>query len=144
MALEFRKIEYHSKEYQQSLELRERILRIPLGLRLTPQELMKDADDIHLGGFLGEQLVACLILSKVAPQRMKMRQVAVDENLQGKGVGTQLVRFSEQVARECQITSFELSARSTAVEFYLRQGYEVIGEPYSEQKIQHIKMTKSL
>ncbi len=144
MVLELRKIEYNSKEYQHTLKLRDRILRFPLGLRLTPQELVKDECDIHLGGFFGEELIACLILSVVAAQRMKMRQVAVDEKRQGIGIGAQLVRFSEQIARENQMTTLELSARSTAVDFYLRQGYQVVGDAYSEQKIPHIKMTKCL
>ncbi len=80
--LELRKIKFISKEYQQSLKLREQILRLPLGLKLSAQELARDIDDTHLGGFIGTELVACLVLSRVAPTRMKMRKVAVAENFQ--------------------------------------------------------------
>ena len=142
--LELRKIKFVSKEYQQSLKLREQILRLPLGLKLSAQELARDIDDTHLGGFIGTELVACLVLSRVAPTRMKMRQVAVAENFQGQGVGKSLVQFSEQICIENQIYEIELSARETAINFYLQQAYEPQGESYSEQNIPHIKMSKIL
>ncbi len=141
---EFRKIIFGSEEYRQSLKLREQILRIPLGLKLTPQELERDKRDLHLGGFKGEQLIACLVLSKLSSQRMKMRQVAVLEELQCQGVGAKLVKFSEEIALENKIFEMELSARATALKFYLRQGYLAQGESYSEQNIPHIKMFKAL
>ncbi len=140
----FRKIEFGSKNYQDSLRLREQILRVPLGLRLTPNELERDQFDIHLGGFRGDELVACLILSRVGENRMKMRQVAVRENLQNQGIGKGLVQFSEKIALENQVQELELSARQTAVQFYLQLGYLADGLPYTEKTIPHLKMTKTL
>lgn len=142
--LDLRKIEFGSSLYQETLKLREKILRIPLGLTLTKKELERDVNDIHLGAFLDHKLVACLILSRLDSGKMKMRQVAVDEGLQGQGIGGKLVKFSEQVTIENQIDRIELSARGTAVDFYLRLGYQVQGESYSEQNIPHIKMTKTI
>ncbi len=144
LKLNFRKIDFGSHEYQNCLLLREQILRIPLGLRLTANEIECDQYDIHLGGFRGGELVACLILSRLSEKRMKMRQVAVSENFQSQGIGKGLVQFSEKIAFENQTQEIELSARQTAVEFYLRQGYQSEGTTYVEKGIAHIRMTKIL
>ena len=71
-----------------------------------------------------------------------MRQVAVDESYQSKGIGRALVEYCEQVARDEQFTEIILHARETAVAFYLKLGYEVYGEPFIEVGIPHRNMRK--
>ena len=65
------------------MRLREDILRKPLGLSLTKDELARDAACFHLGGFRGSQAVAVLLLQPVDEQTLQMRQVAVLPALQG-------------------------------------------------------------
>jgi predicted GNAT family N-acyltransferase len=75
---------------------------------------------------------------------VKMRQVAVDPHTQGTGVGRILVEASEAKARELGYAEIELNARETAVPFYLKLGYEVVGETFGEVGLPHKKMRKSL
>lgn len=73
-----------------------------------------------------------------------MRQVAVQADLQGQGLGRILVEFSEATARAHGFARMVLNARDTAVNFYLRLGYEIEGEPFTEVTIPHRRMSKLL
>jgi predicted GNAT family N-acyltransferase len=141
--IEFREYRHRSADYEAALELRMSILRGPLGLTFDPTDLEKEASEIHLGAFDGEHLVATLTLTPHG-NRVKMRQVAVSSEHQGEGIGSQLVTFSESHARALGFEEMILHARETAVPFYLRLGYEVVGEPFIEVTIPHRAMQRRL
>jgi len=94
--LKIRTVRHGSPEYWSTIDLRRRILRIPLGLDFDPDELEKEVRDLHVAAFSLAQLVACLVLTPIDADQIKMRQVAVEEGRQGKGIGTELVLFSER------------------------------------------------
>jgi predicted GNAT family N-acyltransferase len=73
-----------------------------------------------------------------------MRQVAVNDKSQRSGIGSRLVAYSEEYAREHGYETMELNARQTAVPFYLRLGYEITGDPFTEVGLPHRKMQKRL
>ncbi len=142
--MKFELAEFASPEQLASIELRKRVLRWPLGLDFTPEQLAAEINEFHLVALDGDDLVACLVLTPQSRDIIKMRQVAVEPEWQGKGVGKQLVQFSEQVAREKGFTKMVLNARDTAVPFYLRLDYEIEGEPFEEVTIPHHRMVKEL
>lgn len=142
--IEIKEISHGSREYEQEIELRNRILREPLGLKLSQADLDCENADIHLGAFAGEKLIGCLMLSSVDSEKIKMRQVAVDTSAQGTGIGRKLVEASEAKARKLGFSLIELNAREYAVPFYLKLGYEVIGDQFIEVTIPHFKMRKEL
>ncbi len=74
----------------------------------------------------------------------KMRQVAVNSSLQGKGIGKQLIQFVEIEAQKIGITHFELNARKSAVPFYLSMNYKIASDEFQEVGIPHFKMKKAL
>ncbi len=138
-------ITFGTPEYDEEVVLRDRILRQPLGLQFHIKDLEKEYIDIHLACFADSgKMAGCLILSKVDQQVIKMRQVAVDEAWQKKGVGTLLVAASEDYARQHGYEKIVLNARDKAVPFYLRLGYEVYGEPFTEVGILHSAMRKKI
>jgi len=49
----FRIIRHASPEYQKAVELRENILRKPLGLIFSPEDLQAEKDHLHIAGFQG-------------------------------------------------------------------------------------------
>ena len=142
--MELKKIQHNTPEYARVVALRRRVLREPLGLDFTPEQLAAEADDIHLAGFEGETPVACLILTPVSASEWKMRQVAVAPERQGEGLGRRLVAYSEAVAHAAGCLQMTLHARETAVPFYLSTGYEIEGEPFEEVTLTHRKMMKWL
>ncbi len=144
MNFKFTEFIYGSEDYQQCLSLREQVLRKPLGRVLTPQELQKDIDDIHLGLKAQEEVIACLILTPVSDQAAKMRQVAVSPHLQNRGLGKTLVLEAENFARKQGFREIELQARISAQNFYQKLGYQTEGKSYEAVGIPHIKMKKKL
>jgi|SRR6185312_1505480 len=144
MKIEIKEIQHGSAEYDLEVALRDKILRKPLGLQFTEEELAKESGEIHIGAFNGSKLVGCLALRPMAKSTIKMRQVAVDESAQGMGIGRKLVAACEAKARDLGFTTIELSARDTAIPFYLKLNYEAVGDPFTEVTIPHQKMRKSL
>ena len=64
MLVEFKIFSYQSDEYKQALKLRYLILRKPLNLEFTEEELKKDEKDIHCGLFMKQKIIACLTLTE--------------------------------------------------------------------------------
>lgn len=144
MDLRLQIAEFGTPEQIASIDLRRRVLREPLGLVFTDEELEKEAMEYHLVALHDDDLLACLVLTPIDHETIKMRQVAVEPNSQGQGIGKKLVEFSERVAQEKGFKNMVLNARDTAVPFYLRLGYEIEGEPFEEVTIPHRKMRKAL
>lgn len=142
MKLEYKTITYGSAEYEAEIDLRTRVLREPLGLEFTDEQLAEEANQIHLGAFLGDDLIACLVFVLVNDTTLKMRQVAVEPEMQRQGIGLKLVSYSEYFAIEKGYCRIELHARNTALQFYIDSGYEVEGEEFTEVGIPHRKMAK--
>ncbi len=144
MAIRFEIINHSSPEYWMTLLLRYKILRHPLGLHYTMNDLKKETKDVHFGAFFGEDLLACLVLTPLPDNVFKLRQVAVDNTLQGKGVGKALQQFAEQYAMDNGCRKMVCNARKTAVQFYEKQGFVKLGEEFEEVGIPHFYMQKEL
>jgi GNAT superfamily N-acetyltransferase len=142
--VEIRIFKQSDPDYLLSLILRYKILRIPLGLTFSSADLAKDRDDIHIGAFDEDVLLASLILTDVGDGTIKMRQVAVDDIYQGKGLGKSLVKYADDYARDKGYKLIHCHARDTAKAFYLKQGYKVVGDEFTEVGIRHYYMEKAL
>jgi len=142
MALRF--IDYGSPEYQEMIALRMEILRKPLGLSYNEEDLAKEKDDILLGAFEDDQLVACCILTRVSEETCKLRQMAVHEKMQRNGIGAALMHFAENVARDAGFKSMIMNARKTAQGFYEKLGYKADGNEFIEVTIPHYEMRKNI
>ncbi|HJV21948.1 MAG TPA: GNAT family N-acetyltransferase [Holophagaceae bacterium] len=137
-------IPHLSPAYALAVALRHEVLRVPLGLRFTEAQLASEADSHHLALFDGERLVGTLLLTPREGGAVQMRQVAVDPNRQGGGVGRSLVEEAERFARQQGFARMTLHARDTAVGFYERLGYAAVGDPFVEVGIPHQGMEKPL
>jgi predicted GNAT family N-acyltransferase len=89
-------------------------------------------------------MIGYLNLTPYTDGQVKMRQVAVAATEQGRGVGSAMVAYSEEVAREKGFSTMVLHARRTAVPFYLRLGYTQEGDEFEEVTIPHYRMYKML
>jgi len=127
-ALTIRLLEHSSPAYEETVALRDEILRKPLGLTFTPEQLGAEASDYHLACYDGDRLLGCLILTPLAGDALKMRQVAVAGDAQRRGVGRAMVEFSEEFARRNGFREIVLNARETAAPFYDALGYDRVGE----------------
>ena len=137
-------IDHGSSDYQKMVELRLQLLRKPLGLGFTSEELEKEKEDILLGCFEDDQLEACCILTETDPSTVRLRQMAVGAPLQGKGIGRVLMSFAENIARDRKYRRLTMHARKTALGFYEKLGFKVTGNEFLEVTIPHYMMEKKL
>lgn len=137
-------IDHGSKEYLQMVHLRTEILRKPLGLTFTQEELEKEKEEILMAAFEEEKMLGCCMLIKESNTEVRLRQMAVLNNLQGKGIGRALMMFAENIARDRGFRKISMHARKTAVGFYEKLGYEVVGDEFLEVTIPHHIMEKGL
>jgi predicted GNAT family N-acyltransferase len=139
-----KEIEHGSKEYRQMVQLRYEILRKPLGLDFTEEELSKEKNDILIGVIDDDKMLACCMLTKTKSDTVRLRQMAVHKNLQGKGIGASLMNFAENLARDRGYKNLVMHARKVAVGFYEKQGYKITGDEFIEVSIPHYLMQKKL
>ncbi len=138
-------IEFGTPAFDEAVSLRNDILRVPLGLAFEAEDIQTEWDSYHLGLYDQNQaLQACLTLLPVDKQEIKMRQVAVAEAQQSKGLGSVLVEASETFCKDRKFNMLVLHARKTAVAFYKKLGYKTKGKMFEEVGVPHYKMYKKL
>jgi predicted GNAT family N-acyltransferase len=137
-------IDHGSPEYHQMVQLRNDILRKPLGLVFLPEELEKEKEDILIGAFEEDKMLGCCMLINTEPGTVRLRQMAVINNLQGKGIGKALMQFAENIARDRGFRKITMHARKTATGFYEKLGYSTNGEEFLEVTLPHVVMEKQL
>lgn len=137
-------LEWCSPEYQSALELRHEVLRAPLGLKLTAEELDGEHAQMHFGVFESEELIATLVVLPQSAGVAQIRQMAVRSQNQKRGVGTQLIQAAETRLREQGFSEVLLNARVTCAAFYEKFGYTPVGEIFQELTLDHLKMVKRL
>lgn len=137
-------IEHGSPEYDKMVALRNEILRKPLGLSFSEEELAKETHDILIGAFDDDDILACCMLTQESRERVRLRQMAVLNSLQGKGIGATMMNFAENVARDRGFHVMSMHARKSAVGFYEKLGYRICSEEFQEVTIPHFEMEKKL
>jgi predicted GNAT family N-acyltransferase len=127
-----------------AVQLRRAVLRTPLGLDFSAEELAREAADTHFVAISQGKLVGTVVLAPLDADTVKLRQMAVAEDLRGQGVGEVLLRAFEAYARAIGAQRITLAARQTARRFYERNSYVAEGEGFVEVTIPHIRMTRTL
>ncbi len=114
------------------------------------------ATTFHLGIFYERELIGVatfLIKEKkeignacpAASLMYQLRGMAIIEKHQGKGLGSKLMDHAERKLRELDADLLWFHARTSAVNFYQRMGYNVLGEEIQlEPAGPHFKMYKLL
>jgi len=142
--MEFIVIDQASPYFQQVLELRNRVLRMPLGLNLADEDLSEENDQFTIIILKEEKVAASLMLKVMGEGNLKLRQMVVDTPFQHTGLGTMLLGYAENFCMLNNYLDIELNARKPAVEFYKKSGYELIGDEFEEVGIPHVRMEKHL
>lgn len=143
--IQFRTFELHEPAYKQELELRDEVLRRPLHMSIYEDDLSSDQQSIHIGAFNDDILIGTLqFLPLEQGNSIKMRQFAVKPAFQGQQIGHRLLLFAEQLAQQKQYERIILHARKVAIGFYLKQGYRICSNEFTEVGIPHVEMEKEL
>lgn len=130
--------------YSDWLALRYRILREPLGLSFSAEDLAAEKSQRHLIAVENDVVFGGLIVAPRDDTFWKVRQVAVTERARGKGLGSALMRRMESDARAGGVTSLVLHSREKVIPFYRNLGFTCVGDTFIEVGIPHRKMVRDL
>jgi predicted N-acetyltransferase YhbS len=98
-------------------------------------------DTVHLAAFDGDDVVGVVTMfAELLPDdprpAMRFRWMAVDETRRGTGTGQALMRHAAVVAHEGGYELMWAHGRETALGFYERLGFRVIGDGYTDSVTQ--------
>jgi len=142
--MNIRTIATATTEYNDMVNLRMKVLLEPVGIPRSYINPQKEKHDILICAFEGDHLIGCCILSHIDSSTLQLRQMAVENLIQKKGVGASIVAFAEAIAKEKGYHVLMMNARNTVLDFYKKCGYEMKGEQFFEVGIGHYKMEKQI
>jgi N-acetylglutamate synthase-like GNAT family acetyltransferase len=143
--MEIKLIDHGSPDHKQMIGLRMEILRAPLGLSFTKEQLDAEKEDWLIGAFdNNKKIIGCCVLTRYSPDTIQLRQMAVKSNLQSSGIGKMIVAFAENLARENGFSILMMHARNVALGFYQKCGYTIRGNEFIEVTVPHHYMEKQL
>ncbi len=133
------------KDMDQYFELRWRVLRKPWNQPRGSEIDEMDDRAIHLAAYDGDRIVAVARLHFNSEEEAQIRYMAVDERYRNRGIGSEMLKELERVAREKGAKYIVLEARENAVNFYLKNGYVIVKKSFLLfDSIQHYRMMKRL
>lgn len=143
MEVTLKAIRYGSEEYEMTRALRNRIMRVPIGLSIYDQDYTFEVNSRIVGAFDGGTMLGCSIVGKLNGETC-LDFLCIDERMQKTGIGSILLADVEAWAKEQGIPRLILEARVTARKFYEKHGYEAYGEVYlmKNSPVDHIMMRK--
>jgi predicted GNAT family N-acyltransferase len=144
MKVEIQSINSTHVLFAQAFALREKVLRKPLGLSLYNEDTSADAMDITFVATNNQIVVGCLMIKTIDSIRAKPRQMAVAEECQKKGIGSQLMLAAESYFKQKGTKIFTLHARKYAIPFYEKLNYTIESAEFEEVGIPHVLMQKKL
>lgn len=119
---------YHStdtKFYQDSLILRNKLLRAPINKSLFDEDLTIEKNNDFYGIFFEEQLIGTLSFFTKDTGVAQLTAFAVEENFQRQGLGQKLVAFLTEDLKSRGYKKVVVDARATAKNFYEKCGFVI-------------------
>lgn len=106
---------------------------------------------LHFGGFVNNELVGIISLFKnnhlsfQEENQYQIRGMAVLEGFRKYGLGKKIVEYSEDYLKQKNISLIWFNARESAVGFYQKSGYQVLGDSFDIPDVGiHYVMYKTL
>lgn len=139
------KLANNQEDLEKIFQLRYEVLRKPWGQSFESSK--DDWDAVSFNAFVEEngKCVACGRLDIIDEQTAQIRYMAVHPHFRGKQLGTRILEYLENIAKQKGLKKIFLHARENAVAFYLKSGYTLIAASYLLfDAIQHYKMEKKI
>lgn len=132
-------------QYPEMRKLRNRVLLRPIGLEDGAWE-MHDKKSWLFVAVEDEIVVGCAILVPLQenPKHAQLMQMAVDIDLQGRGIGKLIVSEMISFAKKIGLVEISCHSRDYAIYFYAKLGFEVYGEAFEEVGVEHRHMRIAL
>jgi predicted GNAT family N-acyltransferase len=130
-------------EVAAALKLREEVFCDEQGVPLEADLDGLDDEALHVVAIENGELVGT---ARVVLEGIEARfgRLCVRRDARGRGVARALLDQAEVQARAAGAQRMTLHAQTTALGLYRRAGYEAEGEPFDEEGIEHLRMSRSL
>jgi predicted GNAT family N-acyltransferase len=130
-------------EVAAALDLRERVFCGEQGVSREADLDGRDPEATHIVAVeRGQVLGTCRLLFRGDVARLG--RLAVERDARGRGVAGAILAEATRVARTARAGRISLHAQTYARDLYVRDGYELAGEPFEEEGIEHVAMEKRL
>ena len=148
--IRYQRVERDSPLYDQSVDLRTRVLLDPIGYDMAMLEAEIPGAEQRCEHFVaiadhptGERVVGivCLLASYPEAGVGKLMQMAVDPQRQREGIGRRLVvELEKRAFGGLGLDSLFCHSRFDAVGFYENLGWSVVSDMFMEAGVEHYKM----
>ena len=128
-------------EFEHYYQFRWQQLRQPINLPIGSEKDECESTSFHLMAMNERQNI--IGVGRISPEDegvMRIRYMAVASGYRQRGVGSTIVRSLLNYARQHGANRCWLNARADAVEFYKRNGFEVIKAIETDLPIPHFQM----
>ena len=122
-----------------SLTWRIRQLAMYPDKEILDMELSVDFEGVHFGLYYQYELTGVVSLFADGTTA-QFRKMAVLPDDQGKGFGQQLLQYLIADCKREGIETLWCNARTSALNFYKKNGFVSTGEPYLQNQIEYIRM----
>ena len=143
--MEIKEIDINDPLYEKTLELRTKVISIPFGF--PPPIKEKETPDSHM--FVMEDDGAVVGFAVITPSEdkksIRARQVSVSPERQRQGIGRELMKKAEMVAKNLGYDELRLFAHTGSYPFFLKLNYVAQGNWQTQESgLKTISMCKSL
>jgi GNAT superfamily N-acetyltransferase len=118
-------------EFEKYYDLRWRILRKPWTDEKHTSLDEHERASTHLTAWDGGKLVGCGRCFFVSAREARIRSMAVEHGYENRGIGSMILNGLEDRAIRAGAVRFVLDARESALEFYRKKQYQVVGRSYT-------------
>ncbi len=100
----------------------------------------------HIVAFMEDKIVGCGRLFEADEDgTYHIGRIAVLNSYRGNGIGYEIMKRIEVFSKEnLNAVTLELSAQKRALDFYIKLGYETVGDEYLEENYPHYYMRKTI
>ncbi len=131
----------NKKEYASMFNLRWKVLRQPWNQPKGSERDDEEANADHFIAVLHNKIIGTARLHLINENVAQIRYLAVEEEYRNKGVASKILEAIHLTAKNKFIKYLILNARETAVDYFQRNGYKIVGEGQTLfGEIKHKKM----
>lgn len=105
--------------------------------------LPEDDIAVHFGLFLENQLVSVISIY-AEKDSIRFRKFATLPDFQNRGLGKQLLNYVIEYARINQYRRIWCDARTSALGFYEKLGFEKFSQPFFKEDVEYYKIERNL
>ena len=113
------------------------------GSKPAEMQIAEDPDGIHFGAFQDGLLVGVVSLFHKGNE-FQFRKLAIKPEARHQGIGTALLDMVTEQAGQDGGTSLWCNARTSAIDFYIKNGFAIKGDVFTKNKIDYQVMDKLL